>query len=373
MRETIKITAIALCFVMCAVLISACENTTDNIDVIVYSSSDNEMNVFVSSSTDSTKESSEDGTVAEVSSEDITASSESSSLEQASSDTTVSQKPVSSEASSNKNNSSKTSSAANSEKPKEPSSSKATSSAPTLENALGKKTIEYLQTLDKSRRGWGQGVNYDDQNRPILSVDAEKNYGKYDAVFIKKPENKVYLTFDEGYEYKNNTAAILDTLKSKNVKAVFFITLSYAKKNPELVKRMINEGHVLGNHSSTHPDYTDISLEKAYKDTIDLHNYVKDNFGYEMKLFRFPSGTHSEQTMALIQKLGYKSIFWSYAYRDWETANQPDKTEALKKLTERLHPGALYLLHAVSDTNTAILGDFIDNIRKAGYDTSIEY
>lgn len=368
MRGIIKFAAIALCCVTCVSLISACENTTDNRDVVVYSSLA-ETSSAASDDTALEIESSlpvTNSDVGDLSSENpvssVEASSGSGSQEQ------TSQKPPSSEASSSKNTSSTAS-----EKQEDTTSSKVTSSESAFETAVDEETRDFLNTLDKSRRGWGQGVNYDEQNRPILCTDAEQKYGKYDAVFIKNAENKIYLTFDEGYEYKNNTVAILDTLKEKNVKAVFFITLSYAKKNPNLVRRIINEGHVLGNHSSTHPEYTSISLEKAYRDTIDLHNYVKENFGYEMKLFRFPSGTHSEQTMALIQKMGYKSIFWSYAYRDWETANQPDETESLKKLTERLHPGAVYLLHAVSDTNTAILGDFIDNIRKAGYDTSIEF
>lgn len=344
-RSIFKLLATVLCLAICFGFSVACENKVEE----SYVSSD-----FMT-------ETDEPSSVESVESEE--ASNDTSSEESSS-------EPASGEPSSTQSSSQEKSSNTESQVSKEPET---VTAAPVVEKALGKETAEYLLSLDKSRRGWGQGVNYDAQNRPTACISSQDKYGKYDAFYIRTPENKVYLTFDEGYEYQNNTVSILNTLKEKNVKAVFFITLSYAKKNPDLVKRMINEGHIVGNHSSTHPDYTTVSLDKAYNDTINLHNYVKENFGYEMTLFRFPTGAHSEQMLALLQKLGYKSIFWSYAYRDWETANQPDKQESLKKLTERLHPGALYLLHAVSDTNTAILADFIDNIRAAGYDISNDY
>ena len=242
-----------------------------------------------------------------------------------------------------------------------------------IERLFGKETYDYLTSLSNKSTGWGQGVNYNDKNRPTACVNLEKSYAKYDALTIMSEDMKVYITIDEGYEYNNNTAKMLDILKEKDVQAVFFVTLSYAKKNPELIKRFINEGHIIGNHSSNHPEYPTLSLDEAYADAMKLHNYIKETYHYEMTLFRFPSGTHSEQMMALMQKMGYKTLFWSYAYKDWETANQPDPADSLAKLTERLHPGALYLIHAVSDTNVAILGDFIDNIRAAGYDISNEY
>lgn len=357
MKNVLQLLSVILCFALCISFTVSCTNEKEVGNIQSNLSSDIATSEILSSDEPSSDTSSD----IEVSSEETSS---------ANSSEVISSAVVSSESTSSMVSSDKVSSEVSSEKPKEPET---VTAAPVVEKALGQKTAEYLLSLDKTRRGWGQGVNYDEQNRPILCTDAEKKFSKYGAEFIKKAEKKVYLTFDEGYEYQNNTASILDTLKAKNVKAVFFITLSYAKRNPELVKRMIKEGHIVGNHSATHPDYTSISLDKAYNDTMELHNYVKKNFGYEMKLFRFPSGAHSEQTMALIQKLGYKSVFWSFAYRDWETANQPEKAESLQKLTERLHPGALYLLHAVSNTNTAILGDFIDNIRKAGYDISIEY
>ncbi len=289
-----------------------------------------------------------------------------SSSEEASSEP-VSSDEVSSEEASSDNNPSENNSSDNTSSEEKPKPITET------QRVFGKETYNYLSSLSTARSGWGQGVNYNEKNRPIDCETRREAYAKYDAYTIMPEENKVYLTIDEGYEYNNNTEKILDILKEKDVKVVFFVTLSYAKKNPALVQRMIDEGHIVGNHSSAHPDYTTLSLDEAYKDAVGLHNYIKENFNYEMTLFRFPSGSHSEQMMALMQKMGYKTLFWSYAYADWETDNQPDPAESLQKLTDRLHPGALYLLHAVSDTNVVIIGDFIDNIRAAGYDVVSEY
>ena len=132
---------------------------------------------------------------------------------------------------------------------------------------------------------------------------------------------------------------------------------------------MIDEGHVVGNHSNTHPadGMPSLGLDAAREDVMSLHNYVKENFGYDMYLFRCPAGIFSQQFLALNQSLGYRSVFWSFAHRDWVTDDQPDQAETLQKVVSQLHPGAIYLLHAVSSTNTAILGDFIDQARAAGY------
>ena len=161
---------------------------------------------------------------------------------------------------------------------------------------------------------------------------------------------------------------ILDKLRDRGVKAVFFITMDYARRQPELVERMIKEGHILGNHSTLHKSFPDMSFEDAVSDIKELHNYVKANFGYEMHLFRPPMGEFSEQTLALTQNLGYKSVFWSVAYKDWLVDDQPSTIEAMDILTSRTHPGAIILLHAISRTNTEILGDFIDAARSQGYE-----
>jgi peptidoglycan-N-acetylmuramic acid deacetylase len=224
-----------------------------------------------------------------------------------------------------------------------------------------------ISQLDNTKHGWGQGTNFDDQNRPGSCLEFQEKFGKYDAVFIKEnAEGKLYLTFDEGYE-NGYTTKILDTLQEKNVPAVFFVTYDYASKNPDLIKRMIDEGHVVGNHSYNHPSMPTVSLEKGEEEITKLHNYIKDTFGYEMTLFRPPMGEYSERTLALAQNLGYQSVFWSFAYADWDPKKQPEPEAALKKTVERVHNGAVYLLHAVSETNTQILGDFIDQVCAKGF------
>lgn len=231
---------------------------------------------------------------------------------------------------------------------------------------LGEDTVNYLMSLDNTRRGWGQGVNVDEKNRPQGSLWAQDQYGSFGAKYIMEDSSNMYLTFDEGYE-NGYTPLILDTLRDKGVSAVFFVTLSYAKSNPDLIRRMINEGHIVGNHSAYHGSLPSESLEDAYDEVKILHDYIYDNFGYTMSLFRFPQGESSDRMLALLSEMGYTSLFWSYAYRDWETANQPDPAASLEKLTNMAHPGALILLHAVSSTNTEILPELIDNYRNMGY------
>lgn len=225
-----------------------------------------------------------------------------------------------------------------------------------------------LAKLDNTSRGWGQGVRMDDKNRPIAAVNAQANYGKYNARYIAEEAPVIYLTIDEGYE-NGYTAKILDTLKEKQCPAVFFVTMDYVKRNPALIRRMIDEGHVVGNHSTTHPakGLPSQSIDVQAEELMALHRYVKDNFGYDMYLFRYPAGIHSDQSLALVQQLGYTSVFWSYAHRDWIPEDQPAPAAALQKAVARLHPGAIYLLHAVSSTNTQMMGDFIDQTRQAGY------
>lgn len=229
---------------------------------------------------------------------------------------------------------------------------------------------EELQAMSTESSGWGQGTQVDDMNRPAGCLQFQEKYGSHAVRFImdESDEKVIYLTFDEGYE-NGYTPQILDVLKEKNVKAVFFITMDYAKKEPELVRRMIEEGHVVGNHSVTHPSagVSSLSLEGQENEIMELHNYVKENFDYEMYLFRCPAGIFSEQFLGVMDKCGYTGVFWSFAFHDWDPENQMAHDEALKKTTDALHPGAIYLLHAVSSTNTAILGDFIDNAIAQGY------
>jgi peptidoglycan-N-acetylmuramic acid deacetylase len=223
-----------------------------------------------------------------------------------------------------------------------------------------------LDSLDNTKQGWGQGKQVDNDKRPISCTRFQDRYGKYDAVFIKENTNNIYLTFDEGYE-NGYTSTILDVLKEKKAPAVFFVTYDYAKRNPGLVQRMIDEGHVVGNHSYTHPSMPTLSLSKASNEITALHSYVKENFNYTMTLFRPPMGEFSERTLALTQSLGYKSVFWSFAYVDWDTSKQMGYDKAYTKVVSCLHNGAVYLLHAVSKDNADILGSFIDEAVKEGY------
>ena len=226
-----------------------------------------------------------------------------------------------------------------------------------------------ILSLDNTLRGWGPGTDVDEANRPYGAISAQKTYGKYDSTYIMS-DNKIYLTFDEGYE-NGYTEEILDILKEKNVKAVFFITMSYAKREPDLIRRMIDEGHIVGNHSTAHLSFPGMTLEDAYADIKALHDYVYDHFGYSMSLFRFPMGESSDRTQALLQELGYTSVFWSFAYKDWETDNQPLESEAFAKITGCAHPGAIYLLHAVSKTNAELLPSIIDDFRQNGYEIAL--
>ena len=223
-----------------------------------------------------------------------------------------------------------------------------------------------IGALNGEALGWGPGGPVDSENRSQGAVAYQEKYGKYDAYFIAPSSEKIYLTFDEGYE-NGYTADILDTLKEKGVHAVFFVTLPYVKEQPELVQRMIDEGHIVGNHSNKHITYPSLSLEEAKEDLMSLHQYMLDTYQYKMTVFRFPEGNFSEQTLALVQSCGYKSLFWSFAYKDWYTDNQPNPADALSSMLNKAHPGAIYLLHAVSATNAQVLGDFIDGMQEKGY------
>ena len=223
-----------------------------------------------------------------------------------------------------------------------------------------------IGALDGKLQGWGPGGPVDDRNRSQSSLTFNKRYGKYNATFINEDTDYIYLTFDQGYE-NGYTPPILDTLKEKEVKAIFFLTYDYAKRSPELVQRMLDDGHIIANHSWGHHSMPGLPLEKAYEDTKKMHDYIAEQFGYNMTLYRFPSGEFSEQTLALMQSMGYKSLFWSFAYKDWEVNNQPEPTAALKKIVDGVHPGAIYLLHSVSKTNAEILDEAIDQIRARGF------
>lgn len=224
-----------------------------------------------------------------------------------------------------------------------------------------------VTNLSRESHGYGQGVSVDDQNRTTDSLSFNEQYKELKAKAINNDSKKITLTFDQGYE-NGYTAKILDVLKEKKVKATFFLLQDYAEKNPELVKRMIDEGHILGNHSVHHYSMPTLDQAACEKEIMDFHKYMLDKYNYNMTLFRPPMGEYSEFSLGVTANCGYETVLWSYAYNDWDVNNQPDKQQSLDKLTTAAHPGAIYLLHSVSETNAAILGDFIDGVRKAGFE-----
>lgn len=224
-----------------------------------------------------------------------------------------------------------------------------------------------LSSLSKESHGYGQGVQVDDKNRTLGALDFNSTCGKYNAAAINEDDEKITLTFDQGYE-NGYTAQILDTLKEKNVKAIFFLVQDYAERNHDLVQRMIDEGHTVANHSAHHYSMPSLSEETCRAEVEEFHDYMKENFGVEMTLFRPPMGEYSDFSLAVTADCGYKTVLWSFAYADWNVDDQPEPTAALEKLTNAAHPGAIYLLHSVSSTNAQVLGDMIDNIRANGFE-----
>ncbi|WP_296078735.1 polysaccharide deacetylase family protein [uncultured Eubacterium sp.] len=232
------------------------------------------------------------------------------------------------------------------------------------------KAVAGLDSLSTEKVVWGPGniVDHKQPNDPLL---LQKQYVSMNAKWLLDDDKKICLTFDEGYE-NGYTPQILDTLKEKNVKAIFFVTYDFASQNPDLVKRMIDEGHIVGNHSYRHYSMDEVSDDVAKEEVTYLHKYIKDKFNYTMSYFRFPKGEFSERSLQIVKDLNYKSVFWSFAYADWDPDNQTEENQAFTHICESTHPGAILLLHAVSKTNADILGKVIDDITKQGYTFTTE-
>ncbi len=244
-------------------------------------------------------------------------------------------------------------------------------SAATFLEEIPYDVIEASAKLGRSKICWGLGKSADSEGRPLDALNAQTKYGEYDTYFIDDSgEKRLYLTFDEGYE-NGYTADILDTLRDKGVRAIFFVTYDYAKSSPELVERMIDEGHIVGNHSYTHPSFPECSDNEVRDEIEKLHDYIKENFDYSMDLIRFPKGEFSENTLSIAKSMGYKTLFWSLAHMDWDVKNQPNPKDVYKKLSEATHPGEILLLHAVSSANADCLGDLIDYWTVNGYKLTV--
>ncbi|MEF9992043.1 MAG: delta-lactam-biosynthetic de-N-acetylase [Romboutsia sp.] len=204
------------------------------------------------------------------------------------------------------------------------------------------------------------------QPAPIQEANFFK---KYDSYYVGDSNEKIiYLSFDAGYE-SGNTEKILDTLKKHNAPAQFFVVEGYIKNNPEMIKRMVNEGHLVCNHSKNHLSMASITDNENFKEEIlSVEKAYKEVTGKEMpKYFRPPMGKFSEQSLKSTQDLGYSSIFWSFAYVDWYENKQPTHEFAKSKIYPRTHPGAIVLLHPNSKTNTEILDEVLTHWESEGY------
>lgn len=228
---------------------------------------------------------------------------------------------------------------------------------------------ENTANLSEAKTGYSFGVAKGGKaHNTSLNHQSRYEKGGYNALTVdtKTKEKVLYLTFDCGYEV-GYTSTILDILKEENVPAAFFCTLSQIKKHPELIARTIEEGHIVGNHSVSHPEFPSVSRTKMAEEILGVENYLRENFGYSSPYFRFPTGAYSDSSLDLVTKIGFRSVFWSVAYKDYDTKDQPGKGVAFKTVTDRLHSGAVILLHNVSLSNTEALRDIIDYAKENGY------
>ncbi len=213
------------------------------------------------------------------------------------------------------------------------------------------------------------GLSFQEEGKTPVGNASAEYLEKYDAFYAGDPSDKViYLTFDAGYE-NGYAPAILDALKKHNVKATFFVVGNYIESAPELVKRMVAEGHTVGNHTFSHPDMSKISDMSSFQKEISaLEDLYQQTTGQELvKFYRPPQGKFSEQNLKFAKELGYHTFFWSLAYVDWYVDKQPTHEEAFQKLTSRIHPGAIVLLHSTSQTNSEILDELLTKWENMGY------
>ena len=226
------------------------------------------------------------------------------------------------------------------------------------------------QTAAGTVTSWG--LSFQNEGQPPVG-NADAAYLKqFDAYYVGDTSTEngktLYLTFDAGFE-NGNTAPILDALKKHDAKATFFLVKNYLDTAPELVKRMVAEGHTVGNHTATHPDMSKIADRAAFeKELTDLEDAYRTLLGKDMpKFYRPPQGNFSESNLKMASEMGYRTFFWSLAYVDWYVDRQPTREQALEKLTTRVHPGAIVLLHSTSATNAQILDELLEKWESMGY------
>ena len=213
------------------------------------------------------------------------------------------------------------------------------------------------------------GLSFPNAGQSPVGPASSAQLHRYDAAYLGDTGEKVlYLTFDAGYE-NGCTEKILDVLKKHNVPAAFFLVGHYIKSNPDLVRRMAEEGHIVGNHTMHHYDMQKIGdMDSFSKELQDLETLYQEVTGKELpKYYRPPQGTYSEKNLEMAQKMGYRTVFWSLAYVDWNTNSQPSKDTAFQKLLPRTHNGAVILLHSTSTTNAEILDELLTQWKSQGY------
>ena len=214
---------------------------------------------------------------------------------------------------------------------------------------------------------WGiQRKNNHEQ--PNLGQKNVELINKYNGMALGNSEKKyIYLTFDLGYE-AGYTEKILNALKENSIQGAFFITAHYVNTASDLVQRMIDEGHIVGNHTVNHKSMPSLSDEELKKEVMKLHSQVYEKYNYEMKFLRPPKGEYSERTLSLCENLGYKTVMWSFAYVDWDEKKQPSESVAMDKIISNLHSGEIMLLHATSKTNADIMSQMIKKVQEEGYE-----
>lgn len=213
------------------------------------------------------------------------------------------------------------------------------------------------------------GLSFRQEGSAPIGNAGVRQLQQYDAVYLGNTNEKVlYLTFDAGYE-NGCTETILDTLKQHGVPAAFFLVGNYIEKNADLVRRMASEGHIVANHTMHHPDMSKLRDEAAFsKELSELEELYRNTVGQQMpKYYRPPQGLYSEENLQMAKNLGYKTVFWSLAYVDWNNDAQPSQEEAFAKLLPRTHNGAVVLLHSTSKTNAQILDELLTKWKEMGY------
>lgn len=230
-------------------------------------------------------------------------------------------------------------------------------------------TLSPTKETSASAQSASWGLSFQEEGKRPAGNATINDLKQYNAYYASDTDEKIlYLTFDAGYE-NGNTPAILDALKKHQAPAVFFAVGNFIKDNPDLIKRMITEGHIVGNHTMTHPDMSQISsMESFQKELEGVEELYTSVTGEPMtKFYRPPRGVYSTENLSMAKELGYSTFFWSLAYVDWIQDQQPSKEEAFQKLIPRIHPGAIVLLHNTSSTNAAILDELLTRWEEMGY------